>query len=69
MVLKDRSQQVVLWLVINAVGGAACGWLTVIPIIRGLPLGLLMGSALFGYLTGRVLERIFVEIAEQETGL
>lgn len=62
MVLKAISQQVVWWLVVNAVGGALCGWLTLMPIIRGLPLGLLMGSALFGYLTGRVLERLIAEI-------
>ena len=62
MVLKHRSQQITLWLVVNTVGGAACGLLTVMPIIRGLPLGMLAGSALFGYLTGRVLERILAEI-------
>jgi hypothetical protein len=61
MVLKHVSQQVVLWLVVNTLAGAACGWLTLTPIIRGLPLGMLIGSALFGYLTGRVLERIFAE--------
>ncbi len=61
MILKYMSQRAVLWLVVNTVGGAACGWLTLTPIIRGLPLGLLLGSALFGYLTGRVLERIIAE--------
>jgi hypothetical protein len=62
MILKHVSEQAALWLVVNTVGGAACGWLTVAPIIRGLPLGLLLGSALFGYLTGRVLERIMAEV-------
>jgi hypothetical protein len=61
MILKHVSDQVVLWLVMNTVGGALCGFLTLTPIIRGLPLGLLAGSALFGYLTGRVLERILRE--------
>ncbi len=61
MILKRLSQQIFLWLLINLVGGAICGLLTVIPIIRGLPLGLLAGSALFGYLTGRVLEWIIIE--------
>ncbi len=61
MVLKQFSQRAVLWLVINTLGGAVCGWMTLTPIIRGLPLGLLAGSALFGYLTGRVLERIIAE--------
>jgi hypothetical protein len=62
MLLKGVSQQVALWLLVNTLGGAACGWLTLTPIIRGLPIGMLLGSALFGYLTGRVLERIFTEI-------
>ena len=61
MILKHVSQKVVLWLAVNTIGGAACGWLTLTPIIRGLPLGMLLGSAVFGYLTGRVLERILVE--------
>lgn len=62
MILKHVSDQVVLWLVMNALGGALCGFLTLTPIIRGLPLGLLAGSALFGYLTGRVLERILRDL-------
>jgi hypothetical protein len=66
MILKHISDRAVLWLVVNAVGGAACGWLTLTPIIRGLPLGMVIGAALFGYLTGRVLERIMIE--KDETG-
>ena len=62
MLLKGVSQQAMLWLLVNILGGAACGWLTLMPIIRGLPIGMLLGSALFGYLTGRVLERIFTEM-------
>ena len=61
MILKHVSDRGLLWLVVNTAGGAACGWLTLIPIIRGLPLGLLAGAALFGYLTGRVMERIIAE--------
>jgi hypothetical protein len=64
MVLKHISQQATLWLVVNTLGGAACAWLTITPIIRGLPLGMLAGSALFGYLTGRVLLRILAEIGQ-----
>ena len=64
IVLRHISRQLMLWLLVNTVGGAVCGWLTIIPIIRGLPLGLLAGSALFGYVTGRVLERIFVEMPQ-----
>ncbi len=56
MLLKRISRRAVLWLAVNAFGGAACGLLSLSPIIRGLPLGLLAGAALFGYLTGRVLE-------------
>jgi len=61
LILRRVSQQVALWLLVNTIGGAICGLLTITPIVRGLPLGLLAGSALFGYLTGRVLERIFAE--------
>ncbi len=60
-ILKYMSDRGVLWLVVNTIGGAVCGWLTLTPIIRGLPLGLLAGSAIFGYLTGRVMERIIAE--------
>ncbi len=56
MLLRHISQRAALWLAVNALGGAACGLLTIIPIIRGLPLGLLAGTAIFGYVTGRVLE-------------
>ncbi len=66
MILKHMSDRVVLWLVVNTVGGALCGFLTLTPIIRGLPLGLIVGSALFGYLTGRVLERILREFQPEE---
>ncbi|MCA0456837.1 MAG: hypothetical protein LCI00_22895 [Chloroflexi bacterium] len=54
--LQGISSRAVLWLGVNILGGAVCGLLTIIPIIRGLPLGLLAGAALFGYATGRVLE-------------
>ncbi len=61
ILLRHISQRAALWLAVNTLGGAACGLLTIIPIIRGLPLGLLAGAALFGYATGRVLEVIVQE--------
>lgn len=62
--LRQISQRAALWLAVNTLGGAACGLLTIIPIIRGLPLGLLAGAALFGYATGRVLEVMVQEVGE-----
>jgi hypothetical protein len=49
------------WIAANLVGGGLCGFLTALPIIRGLPIGLLIGSALFAYLTGRLWLRWFPE--------
>jgi uncharacterized protein YfiM (DUF2279 family) len=46
------------WLVANLIGGALCGVLTFTPIIPGLPLGLLLGAALFGLITGYALQGI-----------
>ena len=43
------------WIAANAAGGGLCALLTLAPILRGLPLGLLLGTALYGYITGRVL--------------
>lgn len=45
------------WVIANLAGGGLCGLLTVTPIIGGLPLGLIVGSALFGVLTGWALSR------------
>ncbi|MBZ0287942.1 MAG: hypothetical protein K8I30_10035 [Anaerolineae bacterium] len=43
------------WIAANAAGGGLCALLTLAPILRGLPIGLLLGTALYGYLTGRAL--------------
>lgn len=43
------------WIAANAAGGGLCALLTLAPILRGLPVGLLLGTALYGYITGRVL--------------
>jgi hypothetical protein len=43
------------WIAANAGAGALCALLTLIPLIRGLPLGLVAGAALYGWITGRVL--------------
>jgi uncharacterized iron-regulated membrane protein len=49
------------WIAANLVAGGVCGFLTALPIIRGLPIGLLIGSALFAYLTGRLWLHWFPE--------
>lgn len=46
------------WIPACGLGGALGGWLSVTTIINGLPLGLLLGAALFGLITGYALERI-----------
>lgn len=46
------------WIGANLLGGALCGLLTTIPVIRGLPIGLILGAAVFGYITGRALEKM-----------
>jgi hypothetical protein len=56
--VRHSVNQAEMWIGANVLGGALCGLLTSIPIIRGLPLGLLIGSALYGYITGRALERM-----------
>ena len=43
------------WIAANVAAGALCALLTLAPMIRGLPIGLLIGTALYGYLTGRAL--------------
>jgi hypothetical protein len=47
------------WIAANVAGGALCALLTLAPLILalpiGLPLGLLFGTALYGYITGRTL--------------
>lgn len=54
------------WIGANLLAGALCALLTSIPIIRGLPLGLLAGTALYGYLTGRVLRWLQLKSDELE---
>lgn len=46
------------WLVANCIGCGIGGLLSVTTIISGLPLGLLLGAALFGLITGGVLQHI-----------
>lgn len=53
-VLRSNGQR---WVAANLAGGGLCGLLTVTPVIGGLPLGLVVGSALFGALTGWALSR------------
>jgi hypothetical protein len=43
------------WIGANIAGGALCALLTLAPLIRGLPIGLLFGTAIYGYITGRAL--------------
>lgn len=48
------------WTVINALAGLMCGLLTALPLIPGLPIGLLAGAALYGYLTARIAENTVI---------
>jgi hypothetical protein len=55
LVLKQQLERAGWWIAANALAGALCGLLTLTPILPPLPVGLLLGSALFGYITGRAL--------------
>lgn len=46
------------WIAASSAGGGLGALFSVTPIIGGLPLGLLLGGALYGYITGRTLERL-----------
>jgi len=54
-ILQRRMPRAGWWVVANLAGGALCALFTLAPILRGLPIGLLLGTALYGYITGRVL--------------
>ena len=54
------------WIGANLLAGALCALLTSLPIIRGLPIGLLVGTAVYGYLTGRVLRWLQLKSDERE---
>lgn len=56
LILKRTYSRAEWWIGANALGGLLCGLLTTIPLITGLPIGLLLGSAVYGYITGRALE-------------
>ncbi len=43
------------WITACAAGGSICGLLSLLPILPPLPIGILLGTALYGYITGRVL--------------
>jgi len=43
------------WIAANVAGGALCALLTLVPLIPGLPIGLLLGTTLYGYITGQAL--------------
>lgn len=42
------------WLLVCGGGGALCGLLTLLPVIPGLPVGLVAGALVYGWLTARV---------------
>ncbi len=55
-ILAERHENRAFWWIgANAGAGAACALLTLAPLIRGLPLGLLLGALAYGYITGRAL--------------
>lgn len=43
------------WIAGNVAAGALCALLTLAPLVRGLPIGLVVGTAIYGYITGRAL--------------
>ena len=43
------------WIAACTAGGSICGLLSLLPILPPLPMGILLGTALYGYITGRVL--------------
>jgi hypothetical protein len=49
------------WIPACGLGGGLGGLLSVTTIINGLPLGLLLGAALFGLITGYALKRILYQ--------
>jgi hypothetical protein len=58
LLLRQRNGGAVGWIVANALGGMLCAPLAAMPLIPWLPVGLILGSALFGYITGRMWLRL-----------
>ncbi len=56
--LKEGGESRGRWLMACAGGGALCGMLTLLPIIPGLPVGLVAGALIYGWLTRHVRELI-----------
>jgi hypothetical protein len=55
-VLQNRlSDSARWWIAACAAGGGVCGLLSLMPILPPLPIGILTGTALYGYITGRTL--------------
>ncbi len=54
------------WAGVNALAGLVCGLLTVLPIIPGLPIGLLLGVAFYGYVTAWLFERYDLSSSAQQ---
>ncbi len=46
------------WIAACAAAGGVCGLLSLMPILPPLPIGILTGTALYGYITGRMLLRL-----------
>lgn len=56
LILKRSTSRATWWIGANALGGLLCG--TLMPIVPGLPIGLILGATVYGYITGRALERL-----------
>ncbi len=54
-ILNGRLNRAGWWITANVGAGAACALLTLAPIVWGLPIGLLLGTGVYGYVTGRAL--------------
>lgn len=55
LILKRCTSRAGWWVAANAGGGLLCGLLTLVSLIPGLPIGLMLGAAAYGYITGRTL--------------
>ncbi|MEZ4668928.1 MAG: hypothetical protein R3E39_13560 [Anaerolineae bacterium] len=55
-----------LWIGANLIGGALCALLTSLQFIRGLPVGLLLGAAVYGYITGVTLQKMYSEASKND---
>jgi hypothetical protein len=54
------------WIATCAVGGGLCGLLSFVAILPPLPIGIMLGTALYGYISGKMLLRLSGSVSEKE---